>query len=77
MLNRKQFKYGMKVKLNSCGKGLHIVHLGSILTNGDIGEDCTIHVDAKVVSGGREQENPVLGNNVRLGVGCVIVGGVK
>ena len=38
-LNRLRFKYGMKVRLNSCGKGLCIVHLGSIITNGDVGED--------------------------------------
>ena len=76
LLNRMQFLYGMNVKLNSCGKGLKIMHIGSILTNGDIGEDCSLHVNSMIVSGGSSQQNPVIGKNVVVGVGAAIVGGV-
>lgn len=75
LLYRLQAKYGMKIKPNSCGKGLKIMHLGSILTNGDIGEDCAIHVNVSIVSGGREHKTPVVGNDVVIGVGAVILGG--
>lgn len=51
-LNRLRFKYGMKVRLNSCGKGLCIVHLGSIITNGDVGEDARLFVNSAIVSNG-------------------------
>lgn len=77
LLNRMQFSYGMNIKLNSCGKGLKIMHIGPILTNGDIGEDCSLHVNAMIVSGGTAQQNPVIGKNVVVGVGAAIVGGVE
>lgn len=77
LLYRLQAKYGMKIKPNSCGKGLHIMHMGSILTNGDIGEDCSIHINVSVVSGGRDKGVPVIGNNVVIGVGAVVLGGVQ
>jgi serine O-acetyltransferase len=76
LLHRMQFRYGMKVKLNSCGKGLKIMHLGSILTNGDLGEDCSLHVNVSIVSGGRDTGTPVIGNGNVVGVGAVIVGSV-
>ena len=76
-LHRMQFRYGMKVKLNSCGKGLKIMHLGSIFTNGDLGEDCFLHANASVVSGGRDTGTPVIGNNCVIGVGAVVLGSVK
>ena len=76
-LHRLQFRYGMKVRLNSCGKGLKIMHLGSLLTNGDIGEDCSLHVNVAIVSGGRDTGTPIIGNNNVLGVGAVVVGSVK
>lgn len=76
-LYRLQLRYGMKVKPNSCGKGLHIMHAGSILTNGDIGEDCSLHVNASIVSGGRDQGLPQIGNRCIIGVGAAIVGGVR
>ena len=76
-LHRLQFRYGMKVKLNSCGRGLKIMHLGSILTNGDLGEDCSIHVNVSIVSGGRETGTPVIGSHNVIGVGAVILGSVK
>lgn len=76
-LHRMQFRYGMKLRLNSCGKGLKIMHLGSILTNGDLGEDCCLHVNTSVVSGGRDTGTPTIGNHCVIGVGAAVVGSVK
>lgn len=75
-LHRMQFRYGMKVKLNSCGRGLKIMHLGSLLTNGDLGEDCSLHVNVSIVSGGRDTGTPVIGSRNVIGVGAVVVGSV-
>lgn len=75
-LHRMQFRYGMKVKLNSCGRGLRIMHLGSLLTNGDLGEDCSLHVNVSIVSGGRDTGTPVIGSGNVIGVGAVVVGSV-
>lgn len=74
ILVRLSIKYGMNIRVNSCGKGLKIMHVGSILTNGDIGEDCSIHINALVVAGGSSEEVPIIGNNVIIGVGAVVVG---
>ena len=77
LLHQMQFRYGMKIRLNSCGKGLKIMHLGSILTNGDWGEDCSLHVNVSIVSGGRDTGTPVIGSHNVIGVGAVVLGSVK
>lgn len=77
LLHRMQFRYGMKIKLNSCGKGLKIMHMGSLLTNGDLGEDCSLHVNVSIVSGGRDTGTPVIGNHCVIGVGAALVGSVR
>lgn len=74
LLNRLMIKTGLNVRINSCGRGLKIVHLSSVFTNGDIGENFTVHADAKVVRGA-DLQYPVLGNNVILGTGAVVSGG--
>ena len=76
LLHKMQFRYGMKIKLNSCGKGLKIMHLGSLLTNGDLGHDCSLHVNVAIVSGGRDTGTPVIGNHNVIGVGAIVVGSV-
>lgn len=77
LLYRMEFKYGMKVRINSCGRGLKIMHMGSILTNGDIGTDCSIHINVSVVAGGTNDAIPTIGDRVVLGVGAVVVGSAQ
>lgn len=73
-----QTKYGLNIPLNTCDKGLRIMHLGSILINrkSRIGKDCTFHINTAVVSGGVNTGVPKIGNNVIVGVGATIVGDV-
>ena len=63
-LRRLQNRYELHVALNCCGRGLHIMHLGPILMNGHVtvGENCC--------------GVPTLGDNVIVGFGAVILGGV-
>lgn len=78
-LNKLQNKYGLHIPINVCGKGLKIMHLGPILINSDakIGENCSIHIFTSLVAGGRNSEAPIIGDNVVIGVGASIVGGIN
>jgi serine O-acetyltransferase len=68
----------LHIPINTCGKGLHIMHLGPILINGDVrtGENCVFHINTCIVAGG-VRGVPVLGNNIIMGVGSVILGNVS
>ena len=54
------------------------MHVGPILMNGRVlvGENCVFHINTALVAGGTNDETPVLGNDVILGIGSVVVGGV-
>lgn len=72
-------KYCLHIPLNTCGKGLKIMHLGPILINGkaSIGNNCSIHINVAIVAGGTNDFVPKIGNDVVLGVGCTVLGGVS
>lgn len=67
-------KLGLNIRLNSCGKGLHIVHLSSVITNGDIGENYIAFPNTLV--GMKNCKYPIIGNNVTACTGSVIVGDI-
>jgi len=77
-LLRFQNKYSLHIPLNSCGRGFKIMHLGPVLMNGraKVGQDCTLHMNTALVAGGTDDDAPVLGNNVVVGFGAVVLGGV-
>lgn len=78
MLMTIQNKYGLHIPINTCGRGLHIVHLGPILINGNaiVGENCSIHVNTAVVADGLSSDAPIIDDGVILGVGSVVLGGI-
>lgn len=73
-----QNKYALHIPVNTCGKGLKIMHIGPILINGKahIGMDCSLHINTALVAGGTNDDVPYLENGVVVGVGAVILGGV-
>lgn len=77
-LSQYQSRYALHIPCNVCAKGLRIMHLGPILINGNaaVGENCCLHINTGIVAGGTNDEAPVLGNNVVVGIGAVILGGV-
>ena len=77
-LNRLRNKYSLNIGLNICGRGLKVMHLGPILTNEKviIGDNASIHINTAFVAGGRTSESPVLGNDIVVGVGATILGGI-
>lgn len=78
LLNYKSNKYGLHIGLNIFGRGLHIMHLGPILTNGKVrvGEDCSVHINTALVAHGVSGEVPKLGNHIVIGIGATVLGGV-
>lgn len=77
-LLRLQSKYSLHLPINCFAKGLHLMHVGPILVNGNasIGEFCSIHIGTGIVAGGPDDCAPVLGAHVIVGVGAKIVGNV-
>ena len=79
LLNHYRNKYGLRIGLNVCNKGLRIKHLGSILINGNarIGKDVTFHIHTAIVAKGNSDEVPIIGHRCVIGVGATIVGGIR
>ena len=68
----------MRIPLNTCGKGLHFFHQGTVLINNEaiIGENVSFHFNTAVVNKRTEEGAPVIGNNVMIGIGAVVMGNV-
>ena len=79
LLSKMSNKYSMNIPINSCDKGLQIMHVGPILMNSNTrcGKNLAIHINTSLVAGGRSHDAPIVGDNVIIGVGAVIVGGVR
>jgi len=74
-------KCGYSIPLNTCGKGLNLAHVGTVIINADarIGDYCRIHADVNIgTEAGAEVKNkaPQIGNNVYIGPGAKLFGGI-
>ncbi len=72
-------KLGVLIPPNTFGKGLMIMHHGSIIVNPDarIGEYCTLHGNNCIGNNGKTNVVPSIGNSFDLGVGACVIGNVK
>lgn len=73
-------KLGIEIWDNCFDVGLMIYHAGNIVVNGNakIGKNCKLHGSNCIGNKGLEGNDcPVIGDNVRIGVGAKIIGGVK
>lgn len=70
-------KLGFSIPYNIFSKGLCIVHRGTIVINSKckIGENCRLHTCVNI-GASKGSSAPVIGNNVYIGPGTKIVGGV-
>lgn len=77
--NRLGVKLGIEIGPNCFGKGLSIYHIGSIIVNPAVraGENCKLHGNNCIGNNGKTQEVPILGNNVDIGYGAVLIGNIK
>lgn len=75
-LQRQQNRYAIHIPLNTCAKGLYIMHVGPVLLNSAcvVGENCTFHMNTALVAGGTNDCAPVLGRDIVIGIGAVVLG---
>lgn len=79
MKNRIVNKLGFYIRPNSLGKGVTIFHHGTINVHGNarLGEKCKLHGDNCIGNNGITNDVPTIGNNVDIGFGAKIIGGIK
>lgn len=70
-------RYGFTIPPGTFGPGLAIVHRGTIVVNKGaiIGSNCRIHQNVTI--GSVHGRTPKLGDNVWIGAGAVILGGIE
>lgn len=81
-LRRLQYKYGIFIPYNTrIGSGFYIGHPGGIIVNPEaiIGKNCNINqgVTIGITYGGKHPGTPVIGDNVYIGPGSFIIGGIE
>lgn len=71
-------KLGFTIGYGAFAPGMRIWHYGNIVVNGGskIGKNCILHGDNCIGNSGLDNLNPIIGDNVRLGVGAKIIGNV-
>ena len=77
--HRYSIKLGFSITLNVFGPGLSIAHHGTIVVNGKarIGKNCRIHTCTTIGAANGINEAPIIGDNVYIGSGAVIIGNIK
>ena len=75
-LHRKSMQLGIFIGINTCGKGLCITHPNCIQINWHAECGDNLRIQEGVTVGGGKEGAPRIGNNVYLGSGCKIIGGV-
>lgn len=70
---------GFLIPTNCFGEGMVIHHYGSIIINNHakIGKNCQLHGNNCIGNNGKTCETPIIGNNVDIGFGATIIGGIK
>ena len=81
-LRRLGYFFGISIPYNTkIDSGLYIGHFGGIVINADarIGKNCNINqgVTIGVTYGGKHPGSPTIGNNVYVGPGAFIIGGIE
>ena len=78
--NRLGSRLGFIISAGCFGEGLQLEHFGSVIVNpkARIGKNCKIHGNCCIGSdGGYPDDSPVIGDNVDIGQGAQILGGIK
>ncbi len=76
--NRLGSRLGIEIGPNCFGKGLSIWHYGSIVVNPNVrvGENCVLRGANCIGNNGASNKTPVLGDNIELGYGAIIIGDI-
>lgn len=73
-------KCGYSIPLNTCGKGLNLAHVGTVIINAGahVGDYCRIHADVNIgTAAGHDGDAPTIGNCVYIGPGAKIFGKIN
>jgi len=69
-------KLNFEIPLNVCGPGLNLPHIGTVIIHAEkIGANCKIHSGVNI--GKKHGKSPTIGNNVYIGPGAKIFGGIE
>lgn len=76
--NIKGTRLGIEIWENTFDVGLRIHHAGNIVVNGmaRVGKNCQLHGSNCIGNDGKTLDAPIVGNNVNIGVGAKIIGGI-
>ena len=82
LLQHYKYKLGISIPaITEIDSGFYIGHFGCIVVNANsrIGKNCNISQGVTVgqANRGKNQGNPVIGNNVYIGPGAKVIGAVK
>ncbi len=71
-------RLGIKIPPNCFGPGLTIYHHGEIIVNESarIGANCKLHGGNCIGNNGKDDTTPVIGDNLDLGFGAMVIGNV-
>lgn len=71
-------RLGLEIWPETFAEGLRIEHAGNIVVNGHarVGRNCILHGSNCIGNSGTASACPVIGDNVRLGVGAKVIGNV-
>lgn len=69
---------GIEIVPNSIGNNVRICHQ-NVIINGKVGDNCVFHGNNVIGNKrtGAKQEVPTIGNNVDIGVGAIVIGGIE
>ena len=72
-------KLGIELNEKNIGFGVELYHTFGTVINGDavIGNNCKFHGNNCIGNNGLTPECPILGDNVRMGNGAKVIGGVR
>lgn len=71
-------KYGFNIPINTIDRGFLMYHVGSVLINAEkIGKNFNCNINVALIAGGHDGSIPTLGDNVVIGYGSVVCGGVN
>ena len=75
--NRLGEKLGLEIETTNIKPGLLIYHYNIVINgNSQLGKNCHLHGNNCIGNDGKSNECPVIGDNVSLGVGAVVIGNV-
>lgn len=77
--NKLGYKLGIEIDINCFDKGLEIYHGAGIVVNpkARIGKNCKLHGANCLGNNGKLDIAPKIGDNVDIGFGAIIIGGVN